>query len=59
MSNILKCQKVAKGFIVRRKLLRQAKHYANERHNLLSQVHLNGKRTLEKLISLANVNVTE
>ncbi|CAF1289999.1 unnamed protein product [Adineta steineri] len=56
ISNIIKCQKVVKGFIVRRNLLRKAKQYANERHSLLTQVHINGKRTLEKLISLPKVS---
>jgi hypothetical protein len=56
ISNVIKCQKVAKGFIVRRNLLRKAKQYANERHSLLSQIHSSGKRTLEKLISLPKVN---
>jgi hypothetical protein len=54
--NIIKCQKVAKGFIVRRNLLRRAKQYANERHTLLTHLHVTGKRTLEKLISLPKVN---
>jgi hypothetical protein len=56
ISNIIKCQKVAKGFIARRKLLRKAKKYANERHGLLTHLHLAGKRSLEKLISLPKVN---
>ena len=56
ISNIIKCQKVIKGFLVRRNLLRQAKHFANERHSFLAHVHLEGKRTIEKLVSLPKVN---
>ncbi len=56
ISNIIKCQKVVKGFLVRRNLLRQAKHFANERHSFLTHIHLAGKRTIEKLVSLPKVN---
>ncbi|CAF3454581.1 unnamed protein product [Rotaria sp. Silwood1] len=56
ISNVLKCQRVVKGFLVRRSLLRRAKHYANERHTLLTQVNSSGKRTLEKLVSLPKVS---
>ncbi|CAM4747857.1 unnamed protein product [Rotaria magnacalcarata] len=56
IANIIKCQKVIKGFLVRRTLLRKAKHLANERHSLLSQAHSSGKRTLEKLVSLPKVS---
>ncbi|UJR37230.1 hypothetical protein I4U23_029939 [Adineta vaga] len=56
MSNIIKCQKVVKGFLVRRNLLRKAKQYANERHSLLTHVHSTGKRTIEKLISLPKIS---
>ena len=53
--NVIKCQKVIKGFLVRRHLLRKAKQNANERHNFLNHIHLNGKRTLEKLVGLPKV----
>ncbi len=56
ISNVIKCQKVVKGFIARRNLLRKAKQFANERHSLLTHIHLSGKRTVEKLISLPKVN---
>ncbi len=56
ISNIIKCQKVVKGFLLRRNLLRQAKHFATERHNFLTHIHLTGKRTIEKLVSLPKVN---
>jgi hypothetical protein len=56
ISNIIKCQKVVKGFLIRRDLLRRAKQNANERHSFMSQLHVNGKRTLEKLVSLPKVN---
>jgi hypothetical protein len=55
ISNIIKCQKVVKGFLVRRNLLHQAKHFANERHSFLTHIHLTGKRTIEKLVSLPKV----
>jgi hypothetical protein len=56
ISNVIKCQKVVKGFIARRNLLRKAKQFANERHSLLNHIHLSGKRTVEKLNSLTKVN---
>ncbi|CAF0924460.1 unnamed protein product [Rotaria sordida] len=56
ISNIIKCQKVVKGFLVRKSLLRRAKHYANERHSLLTEINSSGKRTLEKLVSLPKVS---
>ena len=53
--NVIKCQKFIKGFLARRNLLRQAKENANERHTFINQVHLNEKKTLEKLMSLPKV----
>lgn len=48
---------MVKGFLVRRNLLRQAKHFANERHSFLTYIHLTGKRSIEKLVSLPKVNI--
>ena len=55
IANVIICQKVVKGFLLRKNLLRQAKHFANERHSLFTHIHLTGKRTLEKLIALPMV----
>lgn len=57
IANVIKCQKVVRGFLLRKKLLRQAKHFANERHSLFTHIHLTGKRTIEKLVALPMVNV--
>lgn len=57
-SKVIRCQKLIRGFLVRRNLLRQAKRNANERHAFLNQIHSNGKRTLEKLVSLPKVGHT-
>jgi len=56
ISNVIKCQKMVKGFLVRRNLLKQAKHFANERHSFMTHLHLTGKRTIEKLVSLPKVD---
>lgn len=55
IAHVIVCQKVVKGFLVRKNLLRQAKHFANERHSLFTHIHLTGKRTIEKLIALPMV----
>ncbi|CAF0778856.1 unnamed protein product [Didymodactylos carnosus] len=59
LADVLKCQKVAKGFIVRRGLLRKAKKNANDRHTFLHQVSTNGKHILEKLVSLPKISTRD
>lgn len=56
IANVIICQKVVKGFLARKNLLRKAKHFANERHGLFTYIHVTGKRTIEKLVSLPKVN---
>ncbi|CAF4001820.1 unnamed protein product, partial [Rotaria sp. Silwood2] len=55
IKNIIKCQKVIRGFLLRRNLLHKARQNANERHVFLSQVHCHGKKILEKLVSLPKI----
>ncbi|CAF4051928.1 unnamed protein product [Adineta steineri] len=55
LSHIIKCQKIVRGFLVRQKLLRQAKQNANERHNFLNQIYLIGKKTMDKLTALPKI----
>ncbi|CAF4329827.1 unnamed protein product, partial [Adineta steineri] len=55
LSHIIKCQKIVRGFLLRQKLLRQAKQNANERQNFLNQIYLIGKKTMDKLTALPKI----
>ncbi|UJR08979.1 hypothetical protein I4U23_013229 [Adineta vaga] len=54
--NIVICQKHIRGFLVRQRLLRQAKRNANERHRFLNQINLTSKKTMDKLTDLPKVS---
>ncbi|CAF4470997.1 unnamed protein product, partial [Didymodactylos carnosus] len=59
LADILICQKVVKGFIVRRNLLKKAKKYANDRHTFLHQVSSNGKQIQQKLVLLPKISMRD